>query len=167
MEFRLAERQFIQINPGTEDAVVLALAGTSDDELAAGKLGIEAKTLAGVRRTLDETQGDCVLAFGGELSAAAQTVLAQLPQTLSAREGRRFLLHPLPLYNNSIGAHDIGLMNAKLSITQLLDQAGWKVGANGMRSKNGKAPDAAMTKRRSSVQYALPSRSARARYCAS
>ncbi|HYX42848.1 MAG TPA: molybdopterin-dependent oxidoreductase, partial [Pyrinomonadaceae bacterium] len=123
---RLKEQaaQFIQINPGTEDAVVLALAGTSDDELAAGKLGIEAKTLADVRRALDETEGDCVLAFGGELSAAAQMVLAQLPQIVGAREGRRFLLHPLPLYNNSIGAHDIGLMNAKLSITQLLDQAG-------------------------------------------
>ncbi|HYX41195.1 MAG TPA: molybdopterin-dependent oxidoreductase, partial [Pyrinomonadaceae bacterium] len=47
---RLKEQaaQFIQINPGAEDAVVLALAGTSDDELAAGKLGIEAKTLADV-----------------------------------------------------------------------------------------------------------------------
>src|SRR5437868_2910668 len=123
---RLKEQaaQFIHINPGTEDAVVLALAGANDDELAAGKLGVEAKTLADVRRALDETQGDCVLLFGSELSAAAMATLAQLPQTLSAREGRRFLLHPLPLYNNSVGAHDVGLMNVKLSVTQLLDQAG-------------------------------------------
>ena len=123
---RLKEQaaQFIHINPGTEDAVVLALAGANDDELAAGKLGVEAKTLADVRRALDETQGDCVLLFGSELSAAAMATLAQLPQLLGAREGRRFLLHPLPFYNNSVGAHDIGLMNAKLSVAQLLDQAG-------------------------------------------
>jgi NADH-quinone oxidoreductase subunit G len=123
---RLKEQaaQFIHINPGAEDAVVLALAGAADDELAAGKLGVEAQTLADVRRAIDETQGDCVLLFGGELSAAAQTVLAQLPLTLGAREGRRFLLHPLPRYNNSVGAHDVGLVNAKLSVMQLLDQAG-------------------------------------------
>ncbi len=123
---RLKEQaaQFIHINPGAEDAVVLALAGTADDETAAGKLGVAASALADVRRMIDETQGDCVLLFGGELSAAAHAVLAQLPQTLGTREGRRFLFHPLPLFNNSVGVHDIGLMNDKLSVAQLLDQAG-------------------------------------------
>ncbi|MFL6208925.1 MAG: molybdopterin-dependent oxidoreductase [Pyrinomonadaceae bacterium] len=123
---RLKEQaaQFIHINPGAEDAAVLALAGAEDDETAAGKLGVKAEALADVRRLIDETQGDCVLLFGGELSAAAQTVLAQLPQTLGERAGRRFLFHPLPLYNNSVGVHDIGLMNNRLSVQQLLDQAG-------------------------------------------
>ncbi|HEX8180488.1 MAG TPA: molybdopterin-dependent oxidoreductase [Pyrinomonadaceae bacterium] len=123
---RLREQaaQFVHINPGTEDAVVLALAGAADDELAAGKLGAEARALADVRRLIDETEGDCVLMFGGELSAAAMSALAQLPQTLGARAGRRFLLHPLPLYNNSVGVHDIGLQNGRLSPAQLLAQAG-------------------------------------------
>ncbi len=123
---RLKEQatQFVHINPGAEDAVVLALAGAADDAAATSKLGVEAPALADVRRMLDETQGDCVLLFGSELSGAAQTVLAQLPLTLPARAGRRFLFHPLPLYNNSVGVHDIGLMNDKLSVAQLLDQAG-------------------------------------------
>jgi NADH-quinone oxidoreductase subunit G len=122
---RLKEQaaQFIHINAGAEDAVVLALAGATDDEAAARRLGIEPQALADARKLIDETQGDCVLMFGGELSAAAQAVFAQLPQTLGARAGRRFLLHPLPLYNNSVGVHDIGLMN-KQSVAQLLDQAG-------------------------------------------
>jgi anaerobic selenocysteine-containing dehydrogenase len=34
------------------------------------------------------------------------------------------LLHPLPLYNNSVGAHDMGLANGSMSITQMLDAAG-------------------------------------------
>src|SRR3989440_5829213 len=49
---RLKEQaaQFIHINPGAEDAAVLALAGAEDDETAAGKLGVEAGALADVRR---------------------------------------------------------------------------------------------------------------------
>ncbi|HEX8069791.1 MAG TPA: molybdopterin-dependent oxidoreductase [Pyrinomonadaceae bacterium] len=123
---RLKEQaaHFVQINAGAEDAVVLALAGAADDDLAAGKLGVEARVLADVRRVVEETQGDVVLMFGGELSAAAQVLLAQLPHALGAREGRRFLLHPLPLYNNSVGVHDVGLMNDRLSVAQLLDRAG-------------------------------------------
>jgi anaerobic selenocysteine-containing dehydrogenase len=44
--------------------------------------------------------------FGGELSAAAQAGMAQMSH-MFAGEGRRVLLHPLPLYNNSVGAHDM------------------------------------------------------------
>jgi anaerobic selenocysteine-containing dehydrogenase len=44
--------------------------------------------------------------FGGELSAAAQACVAQMSHSF-AGEGRRVLLHPLPLYNNSVGAHDM------------------------------------------------------------
>ncbi len=122
---RLKEQaaQFVHINAGTEDGVVLALTGQGEDEAAAQRLGVETRELADVRKLIEETAGDCVVMFGGELSAAAQSVLAQLPQMLGAREGRRFLFHPLPLYNNSVGVHDLGLMRRQ-SAGQLLDQAG-------------------------------------------
>jgi anaerobic selenocysteine-containing dehydrogenase len=61
--------------------------------------------------------------FGHELSGAAQAVVAQLSQTF-AGDGRRILLHPLPLYNNSIGAHDVGMMETQITPQQLLDAAG-------------------------------------------
>jgi NADH-quinone oxidoreductase subunit G len=107
---RLREQaaQFIHIRPGTEDAAVLALTGGANDELAAQKMGVEAAELDAVRRAISETQGDVVVMFGGELSAAAQIVMAQLPYSF-AGEGRRLLPHPLPLFNNSVGAHDMGM----------------------------------------------------------
>jgi NADH-quinone oxidoreductase subunit G len=107
---RLREQaaQFIHIRPGTEDAAVLALTGGANDELAAQKMGVEAAELDAVRRAISETQGDVVVMFGGELSAAAQIVMAQLPY-IFAGEGRRLLPHPLPLFNNSVGAHDMGM----------------------------------------------------------
>jgi len=61
--------------------------------------------------------------FGGELSAEAQAVAAQLGSAL-AGEGRRILLHPLPLFNNSFGAHDMGMMDGALNVTEMLDAAG-------------------------------------------
>ncbi|PYS45772.1 MAG: hypothetical protein DMF68_21265 [Acidobacteria bacterium] len=66
--------------------------------------------------------------FGGELSPAAQAIVAQLPYAFNA-EGRRVLLHPLPLYNNSTGAHDIGLMQSGKSARQILGAAGDEVRA--------------------------------------
>ncbi|MBA3440725.1 MAG: molybdopterin-dependent oxidoreductase [Pyrinomonadaceae bacterium] len=122
---RLKEQatQFIHISPGAEDAAVLALADGAQDEFVVRKMGIEQSALDAVRRTINETEGDVVVMFGGELSAAGQAVLAQLPHTL-AGEKRRFLLHPLPLYNNSIGVHDIGLMNGARGAAGLLDMAG-------------------------------------------
>jgi len=130
---RLVEQaaQFIHIRPGTENAVVLALANDFYDELAVQKLGIEASELQTVRQTLTDTQGDCVIMFGGELSADAQAVIAQLPHALNG-EGRRVLLHPLPLYNNSVGAQDMGMMNGApgaLSATQMLDATGDEIRA--------------------------------------
>ena len=123
---RLTEQaaQFIHIRPGTEDAAVLALANNSNDALAAQKLGIEVNELQTLRQTIAETQGDLVIMFAGELSAAAQAVVAQLPYALRGDNGRRVLLHPLPLYNNSVGAHDMGMMNGAMSATQMLDAAG-------------------------------------------
>src|SRR5437763_5544498 len=120
--------QFIHIRPGTEDAIVLALADPSQDALAARKLGVEADEIEKLRQTLNETEGDVVIMFGGELSQAGQSIVAQLPYSLTA-EGRRVLLHPLPLYNNSIGAHDMGLMKAGKNAGQILDAAGESVRA--------------------------------------
>ena len=122
---RLKEQaaQFIHIRPGAEDAAVLALAGPANDDLAARKMGIEADELDQLRQTVNDTQGDLIIMFGGELSRAAQVVVAQLPHTLAA-EARRVLLHPLPLFNNSVGAHDLGMMRGARSAAQMLDAAG-------------------------------------------
>jgi NADH-quinone oxidoreductase subunit G len=106
IRLREAAAQFIHIRPGTEDAAVLALAGGGNDGLAAKKMGVEAAELDAVRRAINETPGDVVVMFAGELRASAQAVMAQLPY-LFAGEGRRVLLHPLPLFNNSVGALDM------------------------------------------------------------
>jgi NADH-quinone oxidoreductase subunit G len=127
---RLIEQaaQFIHVRPGSEDALVLALASDSNDDLAAGKLGIKASEIQTLRQSLNETQGDVVIMFSTELSATAQAVLAQLPYALRT-DGRRVLVHPLPLYNNSVGAHDMGLGNGAMSVTQMLDAAGESIRA--------------------------------------
>ena len=105
---RLREQaaQFIHIRPGTEDAAVLALTDGANDELAARKMGVEAAELDAVRRAISETQGDVVVMFGGELSPAAQVLVAQTPHGFDGA-GPRVRLHPLPLFNNSVGAHDM------------------------------------------------------------
>ena len=115
--------QFIHIRQGAEDAAVLALADPAQNKLAARKMGVEASELETLRQTLNDTEGDIVIMFGGELSPAAQAIVAQLPYAFNA-EGRRVLLHPLPIYNNSIGAHDMGLMKSVKSARQILDAAG-------------------------------------------
>jgi NADH-quinone oxidoreductase subunit G len=129
-EIRLRQQasQFIHIRPGAEDAAVLALADPTQNKLAAGKLGVGTSELETLRQTLNNTEGDIVVMFGGELSQAAQTIIAQLPYAFTA-EGQRILLHPLPLYNNSVGAHDMGLMRGKKSAGQILDAAGEAVRA--------------------------------------
>ena len=124
-EIRLKQQaaQFLHIRPGAEDAAVLALLGAETDKLAARKMGVEASMLEAVRQTINETEGDLIFMFGGELSRAAQTVVAQLPYIFAA-DNRRVLLHPLPLYNNSIGAHDIILMRGAKAVGEMLDAAG-------------------------------------------
>ena len=130
---RLVEQssQFIHIAPGTEDAVVLALADKASGGAAASKMGIEAKELDSLRQAIADTQGDLVIMFGHELSADAVAAIAQLPHSLrsSGAPGVRVLLHPLPLHNNSMGAHDMGMMNGKMSATQMLDASGADVRA--------------------------------------
>jgi NADH-quinone oxidoreductase subunit G len=127
---RLREQasQFVHIRPGSEEAAVLGLAAPADDDLAARKLGINASELKTLRTTIDNTEGDLVIMFSGDFSPAAQTVLAQLPNTLAA-PGRRVLFHPLPLYNNSMGALDMGLADGAMNITGMLDAAGQAIRA--------------------------------------
>jgi len=122
---RLVEQsaQFIHIRPGTENAAVLALADQSASSQASAKMGIEASELDTLRQTIADSDGDIVIMFGTELSAAGLAAVAQLPSAMR-RDGRRVLLHPLPLHNNSVGAHDMGMMNGQMSATQMLEVAG-------------------------------------------
>ena len=120
--------QFVHIRPGAEDAAVLALADEAQSDMAARKMGIERDAVDSVRRMIAETDGMCIVMFGGELSPAAMRTLAQLPQNLDAGKAR-FLFHPLPLFNNSLGVHDIGLMNGRMTATQMLNAAGERVRA--------------------------------------
>ena len=122
---RLVEQssQFIHVNQGSLDAAVLALHSPGSGQAAFEKMDVEANEFATLRQTLENTQGDIVIMFSGELSPAAQTILAQIPLTL-AGAGRRVLLHPLPLFNNSIGAHDMGMMSGAMGATQMLGAAG-------------------------------------------
>ena len=122
---RLTEQaaQFIHIGTGSEGAAVLALANSSNDTVALKKLGVSSEELLNLRQAINETQGDLIIMFDGRLSGAAQAVLAQIPQTARG-EGRRVLLHPLPLYNNSVGAHDMGMSNGAMSAGEMLDDAG-------------------------------------------
>ena len=121
---RLREQaaQFIHINPGTEDAAVLSLADSVNDSLAARKMGVDASDLGSLRGEINQTSGNVVIMFGGELSPAAQAIIAQLPFSLGG-DGRRVLLHPLPLFNNSVGAHDMSRDKAKDVGNVLNDEA--------------------------------------------
>ena len=114
---------FLHVKPGTEEAILLALADASHNELAGQKAAVDAAQIDAARRMINDTKGDVVVMFSAELSAAAQTVIAQLVSVMGG-EGRRVLLHPLPLFNNSVGAHDMRLMDRNLSPYDMLDQAG-------------------------------------------
>lgn len=125
VRIRLVEQAaaFLHIRPGTEDAIVLALANPGSDSLAAQKAGIETKEIDAIRQIIADTTGDLVVMFGGEVSREAQAILGQLPQVLAA-ENRRVLFHPLPLFNNSFGAHDMGLLNGAMTPSEMLLAAG-------------------------------------------
>src|SRR5256714_186416 len=60
---RLREQaaQFIHINPGSEDAAVLALAGDANDSLVARKMGIDTGNLASLREAINQTSGEVVI----------------------------------------------------------------------------------------------------------
>jgi NADH-quinone oxidoreductase subunit G len=127
---RLREQasQFIHIRPGSEEAAVLALAGAETDSLVARKMGIETAELETARATISGTEGDLIIMFDGSLSAAAQIALGQFSHTLGS-DGRRVLFHPLPLYNNSIGALDMGMMDGAMDVNGLLDASGQTIKA--------------------------------------
>jgi predicted molibdopterin-dependent oxidoreductase YjgC len=127
---RLREQatMFLHVRPGTEEAVVLALADSANDALVADKTDVASEQLAAARQMLTNTNGDIVVMFDAGFSAAAQTVIAQL-STVVGGDGRRVLLHPLPLFNNSVGAHDMGLMDRGLTAHDLLEKAGGEIRA--------------------------------------
>ncbi len=106
--------QFVHINPNSYDAFVSAMVDSENDAASARKLGIGIEELADVFRTIDETEGDIVVMFGGDLSAEAQAILANSADVFG-NEKSRVLFHPLPLYNNSVGAHDMTAGRKSLS----------------------------------------------------
>ncbi len=114
---RYAE-QFVHINSGSYDAFALALAGELPDDQAARKLGIEANALQAVRDAVNQTEGKIVIAIGDELSVEAQSVIAQLALK---HANRQVLFHPLPLYNNSVGAND--MMPGSKSLREVLNNS--------------------------------------------
>jgi len=105
--------QFIHINPNSYEAFALSFA----DESNAKKLGIEEEEFEQMEKIIEETTGDLVIMFGGDLSAEAQAVLANTAADL-ASDSRRVLLHPLPRHNNSVGAND--MMAGKKSLADVL-----------------------------------------------
>ncbi len=113
-----AATQFLHINPNSLNAFVLAL--TSDNEGAIKKLGVAKSEIDALRATIEETEGDLIFSFGGDLSPEAQAVLAASVNDFSS-ENRRVLLHPLPLYNNSVGAND--MMSGKKPLGEVVKSA--------------------------------------------
>ncbi len=111
--------QFIHINPNSYDAFALSFAGASNENLTK-KLGIEQAKFDDLLKTIGETEGDLVIMFGGDLSAEAQAVLANAAGNF-ASENRKVLLHPLPLYNNSVGAND--MMQGKKSVAEVVQNS--------------------------------------------
>ncbi len=125
VRIRLVEQaaKFLHIRPGTEDAIALALALPAKDALAAQKADIETSEIDAVRQIIADTQGDLIVMFGGELSREAQAVVGQLATVFGA-DGRRVLFHPLPLFNNSIGAHDMGMMDGAMTASEMIAASG-------------------------------------------
>ena len=123
IRLREQAKVFLHIRPGSEDAVVLALADAANDSLAAQKAGLETNAIEAARQAIANTEGDIVVMFGHQVSSEAQAIIAQLSQAFGA-DNRRVLFHPLPFFNNSVGAHDMRMMDAPTSPEQLLDGAG-------------------------------------------
>jgi NADH-quinone oxidoreductase subunit G len=97
--------QFIHVNPNSLDAFALAFADSSDKTITK-KLGVEQTEIDDALKTIGETEGDFIIMFGADLAPEAQAALANAAANFGS-ENRRVLLHPLPLYNNSVGAHDM------------------------------------------------------------
>ena len=99
-------KQFLHINSGSYDAFALSTLDPDNDNLVAEKTGVESGAITAMRDALLETVGDLIIVCGSDLSSSAQSIIAASAGSL-AGDSRRVLLHPLPLYNNSVGAIDI------------------------------------------------------------
>jgi NADH-quinone oxidoreductase subunit G len=97
--------QFIHVNADSLDAFALAFADKADAGILK-KMGAAQSEIDDLLKTIGESEGDFIIMFGRELSAEAQAVLANSAGNF-ASDARRVLLHPLPLYNNSVGANDV------------------------------------------------------------
>ena len=96
--------QFVHVNKGTTEAFAAALFGGNSSSI--GKLGIEQSEFDAVKETIESTEGDLIIMAGGELAAPAQTLIASGAAAVGGPNSR-VLLHPLPAYNNSMGASDV------------------------------------------------------------
>jgi NADH-quinone oxidoreductase subunit G len=108
--------QFLHVNQGSYDAFAAAFADSISDDLAS-KLGIDAGQFDAILQTIGETGGDLVIMVGPDLSPAAKAAVAASAARYSS-DSRRVLLHPLPLYNNSVGARD--MMPAAKSVEEVV-----------------------------------------------
>lgn len=102
---RQAATQFIHINADAYDAFALGFAGEFDDAVVS-RLGVERAEIDRLAATIAVTEGDLIIMIGNNLSAEAQAAIANAAANF-ASDKRRVLLHPLPLYNNSVGAFDM------------------------------------------------------------
>jgi len=104
---RLASQahQFLHVNKCALEAVVLAILEGSTDALAA-KAGVAKADLDSLVASIKGAEGDLVIMFGADLAPAAQAALSASAAGLGGDKAR-VLLHPLPLHNNSVGAHDM------------------------------------------------------------
>jgi NADH-quinone oxidoreductase subunit G len=107
--------QFLHINPNSYDAFFAALADADIAEAATKKLGVAASDLQTLRDAIDKAEGAVVICVGDNLSAEALAIAAQLP---TRHAGQKILLHPLALYNNSVGAVD--MIGGGRSLTDVL-----------------------------------------------
>lgn len=99
-------KQFIHVNSGAINA--WPVTGLHEN---LEKFGVEQSELDSLNKMIAETEGDVVFVVGSDLTPEVQAALASMAIGFST-EKNRVLLHPLPLYNNSVGAIDIA-PNAK------------------------------------------------------
>lgn len=97
--------QFIHVNPNSLDAFALAFADKSDATIL-NKIGAAQSEIDELLKTIGESTGDLVIMFGPDLSDAGRAALANVAGRF-ATGNHRVLLHPLPLYSNSVGANDM------------------------------------------------------------
>ncbi len=111
--------QFIHINKNSFDAFALGFADKVDDTILQ-KIGAAQSEIDDLLKTIGETEGDFVIILGRDLSPEAQALIANAAANF-ASDNRRVLLHPLPLYNNSVGAND--MMAGRKSLREVLQNS--------------------------------------------